>query len=88
MNSRRTILTFLFPIIAMTAASGCGHEEPTLAEADLAPLSVATYEVNLVVDAQPIEVRGVVQPAREATVSFPSPVTVHVTRVSAKSAGP
>lgn len=69
MNSRRKVLTFLVPIIVMATASGCGHDEPTLAEADLAPLTVETSEVSLVSDAQPIEVRGVVRPARQATVS-------------------
>lgn len=69
MNSRTTILTFLVPIIAMAMASGCGHDEPTLAEADLTPLTVETSEVSLVSDVQPIEVRGVVRPARQATVS-------------------
>ncbi len=85
MNSRRTVLTFLFPIIAMAAASGCGHEEPALAEADLAPLSIATSEAALVVDAQPIEVRGVVQPARQATVSTRVSGPVVALRVNAGS---
>jgi len=85
MNSRRTALTFLVPIIAMTVASGCGHEEPTLAEANLAPLTVATSEVQLVVDAQPIEVRGVVRPARQATVSSRVTGPVVALRVNAGS---
>ena len=85
MNSRRTHLTFLVPIIAMAVASGCGHEEPTLAEADLAPLTVATSEVKLVVDAQPIEVRGVVRPARQATVSSRVSGPVVALRVNAGS---
>ena len=85
MNSRSTHLTFLVPIIAMAVASGCGHEEPTLAGADLATLSVATSEVKTVVDAQPIEVRGVVEPARQATVSSRVTGPVAALRVHAGS---
>ncbi len=85
MNSRRTHLTFLVPIIAMAMVSGCGHEEPVLAKADFAPLTVETSEVRLVSNTQPIEVRGVVRPARQATVSSRVSGPVVALRVNAGS---
>ncbi len=35
MKSRKIALTVVVPIFVMALASGCGHDQPTLSEADL-----------------------------------------------------
>ncbi|MEJ2188462.1 MAG: efflux RND transporter periplasmic adaptor subunit [Acidobacteriota bacterium] len=47
----------------------CGHEQGHHAEADLPTLQVAVADVQEIRGPKPIEVRGVVQPARQATLS-------------------
>lgn len=69
MTARNRTLTAIVPLFAITLAIGCGHEEPQSAAARLEPLSVETAEVSLVSEFKPIDVRGVVQPARQAAVS-------------------
>jgi RND family efflux transporter MFP subunit len=73
------------PIFVMALASGCGHDQPTLSDAALQPLTVAVAEVELVSESKPIEVRGTVRPAREATVSSRVTGPVVALRVSAGS---
>ena len=68
MKARRFI-SILFLAIVAFGLTACGHEEPELATADLKPLSVAVAEVERITEAHPIEVRGVVHPARQAAVS-------------------
>lgn len=68
MKARRffSIVTLAVAALGLTA---CGHDEPKLAEAVLKALSVEVAEVEQITEANPIEVRGVVQPARQSTVS-------------------
>jgi RND family efflux transporter MFP subunit len=68
MKARRSI-SVVFLAVAALGLTACGHDEPKLAEADLRPLSAEVVEVELITEAHPIEVRGVVQPARQAAVS-------------------
>lgn len=85
MKSRKIALTVVVPIFVMALASGCGHDQPTLSEADLQPLTVDVAEVELVSESKPIEVRGTVRPAREATVSSRVTGPVVALRVNAGS---
>ena len=68
MKTRRFISIVFLATLAL-GLTACGHDEPKLAEADLKPLSVEVAEVELITEAHPIEVRGVVQPARQSAVS-------------------
>jgi RND family efflux transporter MFP subunit len=68
MNARR-FLSIVFTVIVALGLTACGHDEPKTAKADLKPLSVEVAEVELITEAHPIEVRGVVHPARKAAVS-------------------
>jgi RND family efflux transporter MFP subunit len=65
----RSSLPIVFPALATLSLIACGHDGPTLAGVDLQPLSVEVAEVERITDAHPIEVRGTVQPARQASVS-------------------
>ena len=69
MNYRRLQLTALLPATALIFAIGCGHDEPLQADANLEKITVEVAEVELIQDEKPIELRGVVQPARHATIS-------------------
>jgi len=66
---RTRSFTALIPIAAIALSTACGHEEPQLVEADLKPVSVEVAEVESVSLAKPIDVRGIVQPTRQAAVS-------------------
>ncbi len=59
------------PAILATAVAlvACGGHDAARAEAELAPVTATVVPVEQAVDEQMIEVRGTVQPAREATVS-------------------
>ena len=59
----------VFTVAALVVASACGHEEAQHAQADLPTLRVAVADVQEIRGPKPIEVRGVVQPARQATLS-------------------
>jgi len=69
MNARNRSLAILVPIIVMTLSFGCGHDEPHQADGNLEPVAVATVEVEVVSDARPIGVRGIVQPTRQSMIS-------------------
>lgn len=69
MNPRKIYPVALVSMVALASAVGCGHDEAMSSKMDLEPLTVSTVEVDLVSDARPIEVRGVVQAARRASVS-------------------
>jgi RND family efflux transporter MFP subunit len=69
MSIFRTVLVVFSASTILAAAAGCGHEEAELARADLQPLEVRTAAVELISSARPIEIRGTVQPARQAAVS-------------------
>lgn len=69
MSARIRTLTALVPIVVILFSIGCGHEEPQTIAADLKPLTVETADVSLISESKGIEVRGVVHPTRQATVS-------------------
>jgi RND family efflux transporter MFP subunit len=66
---RTRSLTALIPITALALSTACGHEEPQRVEADLKPVKVEVVDVERVSQAKPIDVRGIVQPTRQAAVS-------------------
>jgi RND family efflux transporter MFP subunit len=68
MKARRFVSTCLISVVSLGLAA-CGHDEPKIAQPNLAPLAVEIVEVERTTEAMPIEVRGVVQPARQASVS-------------------
>ena len=68
MNSRR-IFSIVVGTVAAFGLTACGHHEPETATADLDPLAVEVATVERVTESKPIELRGVVQPARQADVS-------------------
>jgi len=68
MKARRFISIVFLTTLAI-GLTACGHDEPELAEANLNPLSVEVVEAERITEAHPIEVRGVVHPARQAAVS-------------------
>jgi RND family efflux transporter MFP subunit len=61
----------IVPVVAAATlvAAGCGHDEAHTAAIDLEPVTVRTTTVEHSSLARPIELRGLVQPAREAFVS-------------------
>ncbi len=66
MNATRLMI----PAIVLTASlTGCGHEPAETAPLDLAPITARVAAVEVVTDQKPIEVYGVVQPARQSFVS-------------------
>lgn len=67
-NHSRSLAT-LIPLTVMALGIGCGHDEPQYAAAGLAPVTVETAAVEIISDAKPIDVRGIVQPARQAMIS-------------------
>ena len=68
MKARRFISIVFLATVAF-GLTACGHEEPKLAKANLKPLSVKVAEVERITEAHPIEVRGIVHPARQSAVS-------------------
>ncbi|MEE4273447.1 MAG: efflux RND transporter periplasmic adaptor subunit [Thermoanaerobaculales bacterium] len=80
MNTRRILTTVTLATLSLTVVA-CGSHEAELAEAELAPVTVSIQPVERITDTQAIEVRGIVRPAREASLSsrVMGPVTaVHV----------
>jgi RND family efflux transporter MFP subunit len=84
MNSPTRFMT-LIPMVALIMAAGCGHDEAKRADAQLETLTVTTVEVEAVSDVKPIDVRGVVRPARQAEVSSRAMGPVVALRVDAGS---
>lgn len=68
MKARRS-LSIVILVIAAVGFNACGHDQPKLSETALEPLAVEVAEVATITEAHPIEVRGIVQPARQAAVS-------------------
>ena len=68
MNSRR-IFSIVVVSVAALALTACGHDEPKTAIADLDPLAVEVATVKRFTESKPIELRGVIRPARQAAVS-------------------
>ncbi len=62
-------LAVLITMAALFLTFGCGHDEPRRAEAGLEPMTVEVTAVERISGPRAIEVRGVVQPARQATMS-------------------
>lgn len=69
MNTNRPFLTAILSVTLLALMSACGHREAERSEASFAPLTVRTVTVERIAASRHIEVRGVVQPAREAFVS-------------------
>jgi RND family efflux transporter MFP subunit len=69
MMIRNRSLAALISITALILSAACGHDEPQRAEANLKPANVEVVDVESVREAKSIDVRGVVQPARQAAVS-------------------
>jgi RND family efflux transporter MFP subunit len=65
----RRLLIVAATLVVVIALVGCGSHDPEYATADLTPVTVTVTPVARTVDEQLIEVRGTVQPAREAFVS-------------------
>lgn len=57
------------PLLALSLSAACGRGGPEHSTAAPQPIRVQVADVERVNDRRPIEVRGVVQPARQATVS-------------------
>ena len=68
MNTRTSITIAAVAAISLSLAA-CGSHEAELAEAELAPVSVTLAAVERSSDAKAIEVRGTVQPTRQASLS-------------------
>jgi RND family efflux transporter MFP subunit len=66
-NLRPIVLVALIASVAGTLA--CGSHDAELAEVELDPVSVRLETVKRVVDTNSIEVRGTVQPTRQASLS-------------------
>lgn len=69
MITTRLVLTVLVSITILTVAAGCGHHEAEQVPPSFDPVSVTTVAVERSTSGRGIEVRGIVQPAREASVS-------------------
>jgi RND family efflux transporter MFP subunit len=68
MNTR-SLVTIVIAVAATLGLVACGSHDAELAEADLAPVKVSLAPVERSVDAAAIEVRGTVQPTRQASLS-------------------
>ena len=69
MNVRTRSVIALAPIAAIVFTTACGHDEPHRAGADLDALNVEIVTVERITGPRPIDVRGTVHAARQATVS-------------------
>jgi len=69
MNVRTRLTIALAPIAAIVFTTACGHDEPHRTGADLEALNVEVVKVERLTGPRPIDVRGTVQAARQATVS-------------------
>jgi RND family efflux transporter MFP subunit len=85
MKDRKLILNSLIPVLATALSVGCGHDQPRQAEAALDPVNVEIAEVELIQEEKAIELRGVVQPGRQAAISsrVMGPVVALKTRAGA-----
>ena len=68
MNTRTSVTIATVTAISLSLAA-CGSHEAELAEAELAPVSVALASIERSTEAKAIEVRGTVQPTRQASLS-------------------
>ena len=67
MNTRRIAPVIVFVAITL-ALTACGSHDAELAEAELSPVAVTLATVERSADARSIEVRGTVQPTRQASL--------------------
>ncbi len=66
----KTSTTLLIATLLATAVlTACSHEEPATVAADLTPLIARTAAAESITEGNSIEAYGIVQPARQATVS-------------------
>lgn len=68
-HARHIVPSALLAVAALVVTAACGHHEAELAPSSFNPVTVRTTTVERVTSRQPIEVRGTVQPGREAFVS-------------------
>ena len=86
----RRITTMLVSLTVLAGAVACGHHEAEQAPPSYDPVSVTTVAVERITAGRAIEVRGTVQPAREAEISSRAMgpvVAVHVAAGSKVSRG-
>jgi len=69
MTARILRMSTLVPITALVITAACGHDEAQRVDSDFQTHLVSVAEVEGVTESRPIEVRGTVHPARQATVS-------------------
>jgi RND family efflux transporter MFP subunit len=68
-HARPIVPIALVTVAALAVTAACGHHDAELAPSSFEPVTVRTTTVERVTSRQPIEVRGTVQPGREAFVS-------------------
>jgi len=68
MNANRTVLTAILSV-ALVAGAACRHEEAPNAPMEAKPVPVHVVAVERITESRPIEVYGIVQPARQSFVS-------------------
>jgi len=66
MNATRLLIP---AIVLTTTLTGCGHEPAKTTPLDLAPITAKVAAIEVVTDQKPIEVYGIVQPARQSFIS-------------------
>lgn len=69
MNTTRTLLSVTLALAMGGAITGCHHEQTERAEMKADPVHAHLATVEKVVEGKPIEVYGIVQPARQSFVS-------------------
>jgi RND family efflux transporter MFP subunit len=69
MKVARPIPIAALALASLGAVAGCGRHQAEHAAASLTPVTVRTAAVERITSSQPIEVRGTVQPGRQAFVS-------------------
>lgn len=69
MHTLARTVTVVSAVALAAALAGCGHETAELARAEPEPISSRVAGVERISTAKPVEVYGIVQPARQASVS-------------------
>lgn len=90
MITTRRIAIILVSLTVLTGVAACGHHEAEQAPSSFDPVSVTTVAVERTTAGRAIEVRGTVQPAREANISSRAMgpvVAIHVAAGSKVSKG-
>lgn len=69
MNAPTRCVTFCFAAAALVLTAACGHEEARTENGDRTAVSTQTAVVERLTESRSIEVRGLIQPARQSFVS-------------------